>query len=454
MKAFAVAVPTWGARRRRHAVRQVPDPRRADRHPREARGLRRGPAALPHDAHRLAAFSLGQGRRLPRPCARRPQSLGLGFDAVNSNTFQDQPGQPLATSSARSTHTDKAVRDQAIAHNIDCIEIGVALGSKAITVWIGDGANFPGQQDLTGAFDRYLDSMRAIYAALPADWRHVHGAQALRAGLLFDRDLATGARNLIAAQQLGDKAQCLVDLGHHAPNVNIEQIVARLARFGKLGGFHFNDSQVRRRRPRSPARSIRTSCSWSSTSWSRPSRARGGFEPAYMIDQSHNVTDPIESLLSSAEAIAGAYARALVVDREALDEAQEANDVMMAFQTPAAPTHRRARRSSPCRVTAAGGAIDPIAAYRAERLSAAQGAGATCASRRGTGDRLMHSSGARQADSRVPGERGFISFQALERSRATRRRRPSGATSSGSRWPADHRVHGGARRSPRCGRER
>ena len=159
------------------------------------------------------------------------------------------PARRCPTSSARSPTPTPAVRDQAVAHNLDCIEIGEPLGSKAITVWVADGSNFPGQADMTGALDRYLDSMARIYAALPADWR-IFIEHKLYEPAFYSTVISDWGTTLLCAQPLGDKAQCLVDLGHHAPNVNIEQIVARLARFGKLGGFHFNDSQVRRRRPR------------------------------------------------------------------------------------------------------------------------------------------------------------------------------------------------------------
>jgi L-rhamnose isomerase / sugar isomerase len=171
--------------------------------------------------------------------------------------------------------------------------------------------------------------------------------------------------SILAAQQLGPKAQCLVDLGHHAPNVNIEQIVARLHRFGKLGGFHFNDSKYGDDDLDSGAINPHQLFLVFNELVEAELSGRGGFNPAYMIDQSHNVTDPIESMLSSAEAIAAAYAKALIVDRGALHDAQESNDVMMAFQalragyrTDVSSILARAR-------SAAGGAIDPIAAYRA-----------------------------------------------------------------------------------------
>ncbi len=167
---------------------------------------------------------------------------GLTFDAINSNTFSDQKGQTHSYKFGSLTHSDAATRAQAVEHNLECIEIGRALGSKALTVWIGDGSNFPGQQHFRRAFERYLDSTRQIYAALPSDWRmfleHKICEPAFYATVIQD-----WGSSYLAASALGAKAQCLVDLGHHAPNVNIELIVARLIAAGRLAGFHFNDSK-------------------------------------------------------------------------------------------------------------------------------------------------------------------------------------------------------------------
>src|SRR6185312_14989666 len=170
------------------------------------------------------------------------EALGLGFDAVNSNTFQDQPTQAHSYRHGSLTAADPAVRSQAVEHNLQCIEIGRALGSKAITVWIGDGSNFPGQQDFVTSLDRYLASAGEIYRALPDDWRMLLEHK-LYEPAFYATVISDWGTSILAGQQLGPKAQCLVDLGHHAPTVNIEQIVARLHRFGKLGGFHFNDSK-------------------------------------------------------------------------------------------------------------------------------------------------------------------------------------------------------------------
>jgi len=291
------------------------------------------------------------------------QSLGLGFDAVNSNTFQDQKNQIHSYRHGSLTATDASVRNQAVEHNLHCIEIGRALGSKGITVWIGDGSNFPGQQDFVTSLDRYLESAGEIYRALPDDWRMLLEHK-LYEPAFYSTVISDWGSSILAAQQLGPKAQCLVDLGHHAPTVNIEQIVARLHRFGKLGGFHFNDSKYGDDDLDSGSINPHQLFLVFNELIEAERRQPDDFHPAYMIDQSHNVTDPIESMLSSADAIAGAYAKALLVDRNALHAAQDANDVMMAFQA-----LRRAYKLDVSPILAmarmeTGGAIEPIEFYR------------------------------------------------------------------------------------------
>jgi L-rhamnose isomerase/sugar isomerase len=306
-----------------------------------------------------------------RELNERAEALGVGFDAVNSNTFQDAPGQRLSYKFGSLTHTDKAVRDQAVAHNLECIEIGEKLGSKALTVWIADGSNFPGQSNLNRVFDLYLESLAKIYARLPNGWR-VFLEHKLCEPAFYSTVISDWGSSLMAAQALGPKAHCLVDLGHHAPNVNIEQIVARLIRAGKLAGFHFNDSKYGDddldTGSIDPFRLFRVFNELVDAS----ARGAEGFDPTYMLDQSHNVTDPIESLMASAMEVSRAYAQALLVDRGALAAAQEANDVMgahriskAAFTTDVSPILAEARRRR-------GGAIDPIALYRASGYRAAK----------------------------------------------------------------------------------
>ncbi len=306
-------------------------------------------------------------------------ALGLGFDAMNSNTFQDAAGQALSYKFGSLSHTDGAVRDQAIAHNIGCIEAGKVLGSKALTVWVGDGANFAGQSHLTRAFDRYLASLERIYAALPDDWR-LFTEHKLYEPAFYATVMQDWGSNILAAQHLGPKAFCLVDLGHHAPTVNIEMIVARLARFGKLGGFHFNDSKYGD--DDLDSGSLNPFQLFLIFNELVEAEGTPGFDPAYMMDQSHNVTDPIESLLRSADAIACAYARALIVDRDALHGYQDNNDALMAHATLKDAYDTDVRAIVAMARLQSGAAIDPVATYRASgyRAAVAKTRGAATAS--------------------------------------------------------------------------
>jgi L-rhamnose isomerase/sugar isomerase len=370
--AFAVAVPTWGVGTGGTRFARFPGPG-------EPRGI--------HDKledcatiHQLTTVTPTVSPHFPwdrvedaAGLRAHADALGLGFDAVNSNTFQDQRGQPLSYKFGSLSHTDKAVRDQAIAHNIDCIAIGQALGSQALTVWIADGSNFPGQSNLTAALDRYLDSMHQIVAAAPDDWL-IFLEHKLYEPAFYSTVISDWGTSFAAAQELGSKAKCLVDLGHHAPNVNIEQIVARLVRFGKLAGFHFNDSKYGD--DDLDSGSIDPFRLFLVFNELVDAAVRGvpDFAPAYMIDQSHNVTDPIESLMQSAMELARAYTQALLVDRAALAAAQEANDALAAhrllkaaFVTDVSPILAEARRRS-------GGALDPIATYRASGYRARKAA--------------------------------------------------------------------------------
>jgi L-rhamnose isomerase/sugar isomerase len=168
----------------------------------------------------------------------------------------------------------------------------------------------------------------------------------------------------LVAKELGEKAKCLVDLGHHAPSVNIEQIVARLHRFGKLGGFHFNDSKYGDDDLDSGSINPHQLFLVFNELVTAANEVGKGFAPAYMIDQSHNVTDPVESLLSSAEAISVAHVKALMVDRSILSDYQRSNDVLMAFRTLRDAYNLDARPIVAMARYEAGGAIDPIAAFR------------------------------------------------------------------------------------------
>jgi L-rhamnose isomerase/sugar isomerase len=360
--AFQVAIPSWGVGTGGTRFARFPGPG-------EPRNVfdKLEDCAVIHalsGATPTVSLHLPWDQAEPRALRERASELGLGFDAINSNTFQDQRGQALSYKFGSLTHTDPAVREQAVAHNISCIRIGEVLGSKALTLWIGDGGNFPGQQHLARAFERYLESAAKIYAALPADWQLLIEHKMYEPAF-YSTVIQDWGSSLMAAQSLGTRALCLVDLGHHAPHVNIEMIVARLIRAGKLGGFHFNDSKYGDddldAGSIEPYRLFLIFNELVDAQWRRVS----ALQPAHMLDQSHNVTDPIESLINSAVELQRAYAQALLVDRQQLADYQQRNDVLMAavalkraFTTDVTPILARARLER-------GAAIDPIGAYRA-----------------------------------------------------------------------------------------
>ncbi len=359
---FHVAVPSWGVGTGGTRFARFPGPGE----PRDIFDKIEDCAVINELTRATPAVSLhipwdkADPNRLKQAASR----FGLTFDAMNSNTFSDAKGQANSYKFGSLSHADAGTRQQAVEHNLECIEIGETIGSKALTVWIGDGTNFPGQADFTRSFERYLDAMREIYAALPEDWK-LFTEHKMYEPAFYSTVVQDWGTNYLIATELGEKAYCLVDLGHHAPNVNIEMIVARLIQFGKLGGFHFNDSKYGD--DDLDAGSIdpfRLFLVFNELVDAELRNARG-FAPAHMLDQSHNVTDPIESLMRSANEIRRAYAMALLVDRKALTAYQDGNDALMAsetlkaaFRTDVEPILAMARLQD-------GGAIDPVGTYRA-----------------------------------------------------------------------------------------
>jgi L-rhamnose isomerase / sugar isomerase len=256
---------------------------------------------------------------------------GLLFDAVNSNTFQNQPDQKESYKFGSLQHVDKAVRKQGILHNIDVIKHGVDIGSKSLTVWLADGSCFPGQLNFRKSFENTLESLHEIYAALPSDWKMFVEYKAYEPNF-YSMAVGDWGQSLLYANKLGEKAFTLVDLGHHLPNANIEQIVSLLLMEGKLGGFHFNDSKygdddltVGSMKPYQLFLIFNELVEGMDAKGMNHATGLG-----WMIDASHNVKDPLEDLLQSVEAIMIAYAHALLVDRKKLNEAQQNNDVVAA----------------------------------------------------------------------------------------------------------------------------
>ena len=295
--------------------------------------------------------------------------LNLKFDAVNSNTFQDQPDQKLTYKFGSLQNVNKAIRKQAIDHNIDVIKHGVALGSQALTVWLSDGSCFPGQLNFRKAFQNTLESLQEIYSALPADWKVFVEYKAFEPNF-YSMTVGDWGQSLLYTNKLGPKAYTLVDLGHHLPNANIEQIVSLLLMENKLAGFHFNDSKygdddltVGSIKPYQLFLIFNELVEGMDANKMNHAKDLG-----WMIDASHNVKDPLEDLLQSVDAIMLAYAHALLVDRKKLNAAQDTNDVVAAqellqntFRTDVRSIAAEARLRS-------GGAINPLQFYREEKI--------------------------------------------------------------------------------------
>ena len=294
---------------------------------------------------------------------------GLKFDAMNSNTFQDQPNQALSYKYGSLQNVNKAIRKQAIEHNIEVIKYGVELGSKSLTVWLSDGSCFPGQLNFRTAFQNTLESLQEIYAALPADWKMFLEYKAFEPNF-YSTTVGDWGQSFTYVNKLGPKAFTLVDLGHHLPNANIEQIVSLLLMEGKLGGFHFNDSKygdddltVGSIKPYQLFLIFNELVEGMDAKGMNHATDLG-----WMIDASHNVKDPLEDLLQSVEAIMITYAQALLVDRKKLAEAQNSNDVVRAqeilqaaFRTDTRAIVAEARLRS-------GAALDPLGIFRSENI--------------------------------------------------------------------------------------
>jgi L-rhamnose isomerase / sugar isomerase len=364
LKEFQVAIPSWALGTGGTRFGRFPgggDPRNLEEKMEDI--------ALLHSLNRASgAISLHIPWDIPSDTVKikaLAAQYGLRFDAMNSNTFQDQPEQTLSYKYGSMQHVNKAVRKQAVDHNIEVIKYGKDLGSKSLTVWLSDGSCFPGQLNFRKAFQHTLESLTAVYEVLPADWKMFVEYKAFEPNF-YSTTVGDWGQSLLYTSKLGPKAYTLVDLGHHLPNANIEQIVSLLLMEGKLGGFHFNDSKygdddltVGSIKPYQLFLIFNELVEGMD--------ARGmhhATDLGWMIDASHNVKDPLEDLLQSVEAILLTYAQALLVDRKKLEEAQQENDVVKsqeilqdAFRTDTRSIVAEARLQS-------GGALNPLAVYR------------------------------------------------------------------------------------------
>lgn len=288
---------------------------------------------------------------------------GLIFDAMNSNTFQDQPNAKQSYKFGSLNATNEDARAYAVEHNKEVIRIGKELDSKSLTVWLADGASFPGQLNFQTALSKTEQSLKEIYSDLPEDWKLFIEYKPYEPNF-YSTTIQDWGTSFMLANACGERAYTLVDLGHHLPNSNIEQIVATLMYKGKLGGFHFNDSKygdddltVGSIKP------YALFLIFNELVYGIENNPQNPY-PAWMIDASHNIKDPLEDLIQSLEAILIAYAQALLVDQKALKEAQQNNDVVLAqdilqnaYRTDVRPLLKAARLQT-------GAALDPIVAYR------------------------------------------------------------------------------------------
>ena len=284
--------------------------------------------------------------------------LGVGLGTVNSNTFQDD-----VYKFGSLTHLDAKVRRQAIEHHFDCIDVMDATGSRDLKIWLADGTNYPGQGDIRGRQDRLAESLQEIYARLGEDQRLVLEYKFFEPAF-YHTDVPDWGTSYAHTLALGEKALVCLDTGHHAPGTNIEFIVAQLLRLGKLGSFDFNsrfyaddDLIVGAADPYQLFRIMYEVI-------------RGdGLGPdsgvALMLDQCHNLEEKIPGQIRSVLNVQEMTARALLVDRVALAEAQNDGDVLGAnaifsdaFYTDVRPALAKWRESR-------GLPGDPLAAFAA-----------------------------------------------------------------------------------------
>jgi len=291
------------------------------------------------------------------------QSEGVRLGAINGNVFQ---GDDYRLGSF--CHPDSRVRRKAIDHCLECIDIAKQVDSDVFTVWLADGTNYPGQDGMRARYRRLLEGFGELHAALPAGMRFLVEYKFFEPAF-YSTDLPDWGTAVLVCRALGPQAQVLVDTGHHPLGTNVEQIVALLLEEGLLGGFHFNNRKyadddliVGSIDPFELFRIMGEIVSAKGD----PHTERTADAIAYMIDQSHNIEGKIEAMIQSVVNIQTAYAKALIVDREALRAAQLEGDVLGAhrvltdaFETDVRPIleQLRAERGLPA---------DPVVAYRSE----------------------------------------------------------------------------------------
>jgi L-rhamnose isomerase / sugar isomerase len=287
---------------------------------------------------------------------------GLRIGAVNPNLFGDD-----AYRLGSLVNPDPGVRRRALDHCLECVSIAEQVGSSVLSLWLADGTNYPGQDDLRGRFERLVGSLTELYSALPPGIRLLVEYKFFEPSF-YSTDLPDWGTAALVCRRLGPQAQVLVDTGHHPQGTNVEQIVAVLLAEGLLGGFHFNNRKyadddliVGSIDPFELFRIMREIAA----ARLDPRTAPTADAIAFMIDQSHNVEGKIGAMIQSVVNIQTAYAKALLVDAQRLSAAQQEGDVLGAhrvlldaFETDVRPLLTRLRGES-------GLDADPVEAFRA-----------------------------------------------------------------------------------------
>jgi L-rhamnose isomerase / sugar isomerase len=257
---------------------------------------------------------------------RYAEDLGIGLGTINSNTFQDDDYKLGAL-----THTDAKIRQKAIDHHFECIDVMDATGSKDLKIWLAEGTNYPGQGDMRGRQDRLAESLRTIYDRLGEDQRLVLEYKFFEPSF-YHTDVPDWGTSYTHVAALGERALVCLDTGHHAPGTNIEFIVAQLLRLGKLGSFDFNsrfyadDDLIVG--AADPFQLFRILFEVIRGGGYGPVNPDGTSGVAFMLDQCHNIEKKIPGQIRSVLNVQEMTARALLVDTDALTQAQEAGDVL------------------------------------------------------------------------------------------------------------------------------
>lgn len=288
---------------------------------------------------------------------------GVRIGSINPNVFQDQQykfgsfGNP-----------DPAVRAAALEAHLQCIEVMRITGSQLLSLWFADGSNYPGQDDFRARKRRFQDGLAQVYAALPDNARMLIEYKFFEPAF-YHTDLADWGQSLLHCQKLGERAQVLVDTGHHAQGTNIEHIVATLLDEGRLGGFHFNarkygDDDLTCGSI-NPYEVFLIFVELVKAEVDADAAVRSAAaNVAYMFDQSHNLKGKIEAMIQSAITVQETLAKALLVDLDALANAQQAGDVVAAEECLKDAWHTDVRPALAAMRADQGLDPEPLAAFR------------------------------------------------------------------------------------------